>query len=114
MVGLLDQPVLVEGKRKRKATQQYNVETTTPKKRGATKHVGTGTKLQDIPSGNGALLLLTVKITCSVEQALNEKFKVDDLKMLYKLCFEVTGKVSNLLYVECLYTFHMEYCRMLH
>jgi len=30
-----------------------------------------------------------------VEYALTEKFKADDLRMLYKVCFEVTGKVSN-------------------
>lgn len=50
-LGLLDQPVLMEGKRKRKATKQYNVEAVTPKKKVATKHVGSGTRLQDIPSG---------------------------------------------------------------
>ena len=33
---------------------------------------------------------------------MTENFKVDDLKMLYKLCFEVTGKVSDeLLCVWC-------------
>lgn len=50
-VGLLDQPVVVEGKRKRKATNQYNVGTTVAKKKVAIKHTGSGTKLQDIPSG---------------------------------------------------------------
>lgn len=50
-LGLLDQPVLIEGKRKRKATKQYNIEASVPKKRVAAKHVGSGTKLQDIPSG---------------------------------------------------------------
>lgn len=80
-LGLLDQPVLIEGKRKRKATKQYNIEASVPKKRVAAKHVGSGTKLQDIPS---------------VEQTLTEKFKADDLRMLYKLCFEVTGKTTTL------------------
>ena len=51
MLGLLDQPILMEGKRKRKATKQFNIETTVPKKKVATKHVGSGTKLKDIPSG---------------------------------------------------------------
>ena len=51
-IGLLDQPVLMEGKRKRKAVKQFNMEVTAPKKRAATKYVGSGTKLQDIPSGS--------------------------------------------------------------
>lgn len=51
MLGLLDQPILMEGKRKRKATKQFNIETVVPKKKVATKHVGSGIKLQDIPSG---------------------------------------------------------------
>ena len=29
-----------------------------------------------------------------VDYTLTEKFKADDLRMLYKMCFEVTGKVS--------------------
>jgi len=41
----------MEGKRKRKATKQFNIETVVPKKKVATKHIGSGTKLQDIPSG---------------------------------------------------------------
>ena len=49
--GLLDQPLLMEGKRKRKATQQFNIEVAVPKKRVAKKHAGSGTRLQDIPSG---------------------------------------------------------------
>ena len=39
----------MEGKRKRKATKQYNIEPAVPKKK--VKHIGSGTKLQDIPSG---------------------------------------------------------------
>ena len=85
----------MEGKRKRKATTQYNVEATAPKKRVAAKHVGSGTKLQDIPSGITFLIKCYANRTLIVlvEQTLTEKFKADDLRMLYKLCFEVTGKV---------------------
>ena len=36
-----------------------------------------------------------------VDQTLTEKFKADDLRMLYKLCFEVTGKVSGV--CACVY-----------
>lgn len=49
--GLLDQPVLMEGKRKRKTTAQFNFEPVVPKKKVAIKHTGSGSKLQDIPSG---------------------------------------------------------------
>lgn len=41
----------MEGKRKRKATKQFSVEIAPPKKKVAKKPVGSGTKLQDIPSG---------------------------------------------------------------
>lgn len=63
ILGLLDQPVVVEGKRKRKAAQQFNIETTAPKKRVAVKHVGSGTKLQDIPSGSVTLTDLSLSIS---------------------------------------------------
>ena len=36
-----------------------------------------------------------------MDQTLTEKFKADDLRMLYKLCFEVTGKVSGV--CACVY-----------
>lgn len=51
MLGLLDQPVLMEGKRKRTASQLYNVTETNKKKKSVEQHVGSGTKLQDISSG---------------------------------------------------------------
>lgn len=56
-LGLLDQPVLMEGKRKRKATKQFSVEATTPRKKVAIKHVGNGVKLEDIPSGSTMITL---------------------------------------------------------
>jgi len=41
----------MEGKRKRTASQLYNVAETSKKKKVFEQHVGSGTKLQNIPSG---------------------------------------------------------------
>ncbi|XP_065889524.1 protein DEK-like [Dysidea avara] len=76
-LGLLDQPVLLEGKRKRTVSQLYNVAETSKKKKTLEQHVGSGTKLQNIPS---------------VEVMISQRCRIDDLRMLYQICFGVNGK----------------------
>lgn len=85
----------MEGKRKRKVTKQFSIEIAPPKKKVAKKPVGSGTKLQDIPSGMMILVASQVYLIITVDYTLSEKFKADGLRMLYRLCFEANGKVST-------------------
>ena len=80
-LGLLDQPLVLEGKRKRKSVQSFQSPDSAPsKKKKVEVEEGRGLKLGDISS---------------VDAALNKK-KTDELRPLYKLLFDQQGNVSSL------------------
>lgn len=75
-LGLLDQPLVLEGKRKRKSVQSFQSPDSAPsKKKKVEVEEGRGLKLGDISS---------------VDAALNKK-KTDELRPLYKLLFDQQG-----------------------
>ena len=79
-LGILDQPLVVEGKRKRRSVQSFQSPESAPsKKKKVEVEEGSGVKLGDITL---------------VDAALNKK-KTDELRPLYKLLFDQQGTVSR-------------------
>ncbi|GMT02692.1 hypothetical protein PENTCL1PPCAC_24866, partial [Pristionchus entomophagus] len=79
--GILDMPLVIEGKRKRESTSFLKVEENISTKHKAPVVAGSGTALEDIPF---------------IAHQIDTEKKVDDLRSLYRICYGTKGKITVL------------------